>query len=870
VEAEQREASRARLKVYLGYAPGVGKTFKMLAIARELVISGVQVLVGAVEDHGRADTAALALGLDILPPRESLYRGVALKEFDLDAALRRKPQVLLLDELAHTNAPGSRHTRRWQDVLELLDAGIEVHTTLNIQHLETVNDAVAQVTGVRVRETVPDSVLDRADHVELIDLPVEELLARLQEGRVYLGEMAQRAQEHFFRPGNLLALRELALRRVAERVDADVQAFRERHDIVATWPTSERLLVCVGPAPASAALVRAAKRMAAGLRAPWVAAWVDSSRARPLSPEDQERLEVHLRLVESLGGEVVRLSGPKPSEEILGWARRHNVTRVILGKPTHSRLRDLLAGSFLDEVVRGSGAIEVHVISDDGASPPAAPRSEDGPPPWWDLAGAAAVVLLATGVGMAMRQLVELPDLVMVYLAGIVLVSVRGRRAPALLAAALSVAAYDFFFVPPFYSFSVSDTRHVLTFGMMFALGLLISGLTTRLRQQEQEARAREVRTQSLYALARDLSGATQEDLVARVAARHASEATGRPSSVLLVRDVELVPGADSTTGLLPLEAPALAVARWTLEHVRAAGAGTDTLPGAGVLCLPLVSSGPPVGVLVLRDATPLSSDQRATLDVVLRQAAAALERVTLADDARQSAIRARTEELRSSLLSAVSHDLRTPLAAITGAATTVRDADAVPESEKKALLDTVVDEAARLERLVGNLLDMTRLESGLEVKREWVPLEEVIGSALNRLERRLDGRAVKTTVADDVPLVSVDALLLEQALTNLLENALKYTPAGTPLEVQVGREGEGVRLALVDHGPGLKPGTEGQLFEKFYRGERGGGGVGLGLAIVRGVVEAHGGTVRARNREGGGAEFSFWLPVGGTPPEAE
>ncbi len=864
VTAETR--ARARLKVFFGFAPGVGKTFAMLESAQHLKARGVDVLVGLVETHGRADTAELVDGLEVLARRAVDHRGRVLQEFDLDAALRRHPAVILVDELAHTNAPGSRHARRWQDVLELLDAGIEVHTTLNVQHLESLNDVVAQITHVRVRETVPDSVLERADAIELVDLSPEELLKRMAEGRVYLPDQAQQASEHFFRRGNLLALRELALRSTAERVDADVVAYRKQHEIRTTWPSGERVVVCIGPAPASARLVRAARRMATGLRAPWVAIFVENP-VRPLSEADHQRLESHLELATSLGGEVVRLSGTRVAEVLLDWARTHNATRIILGKPTHSRLRDRLRGSLLDSVVRGSGEIDVQVISGDDDAPTPEPPSPTTGRPWRSWAWAGLTVGLTTAFGMIARRAFQLPDPEMLYLVAIMLVAATLGRGPALVASGLSVAAYDFFFVPPFFTFAVQDTRFFLTFAVMFGVGVVISTLTSRLRQQELEARDREAQTRALFALTRELGSAESLDELSKILCRHSAEAV-RATSALVLLPVER--GLE-VRGALPegstLDANGLGVAQWVLEHHRPAGRGTDTFAGASVLCLPL-STG--TGVLAITSVRELELAERTLLEAFARQSAVALERFRLADEARASSLRARTEELRSALLSTVSHDLRTPLAVVTGAATALRDQTSLDEATRAQLVDTICDEAERLERLVRNLLDMTRLQAGaLTVKREWVPLEEIIGSARARLARQLADRAVHVALPQALPLVSVDPLLFEQVVLNLLENAIKYTPAGSPIDL-IGRTVEGgVELEVADRGPGFGAEEGDKLFEKFYRGvTTGPSGAGLGLAICRGIVEAHGGRISALVRDGGGARFVVFLPVVGAPPQ--
>ncbi|HEY8156332.1 MAG TPA: sensor histidine kinase KdpD [Myxococcota bacterium] len=873
IQAEDERQTRARLKVWLGFAPGVGKTFAMLANARELQAAGGDVVVGWADTHGRYDTAALLLGLEFLPRRSIPYRDRTLEEFDLDAALARRPGVLILDELAHSNAPGSRHAKRWQDVRELLGAGIEVHTTLNVQHIESLNDVVAQITGVVVRETVPDAIVDRADEVVLVDLAPEELLLRLREGKVYLGEQKERAARGFFRRGNLLALRELALRRAAERVDVDVQAWRREHEVATTWAIGEKILVCVGPAPASARLLRAGRRMAAGLRAPWVVAWVERPGTTSLSSEDRERLEAHLRLAETLGASVVRLVGERPSEAILRWAREHNATRIVLGKPTHSRWRDLLRGSLLDEIVRGSGEIDVHAIAGDEApeAPPRRPAS-GASLAWREIAAAAVLVGLATGASALAERLLALPDVAMMYLLAVMLVAIRCGRAASIVAAALSVAAYDFFFVEPVYTFAVSDSRHLLTFGMLFAVGVVMSTLTLRIRRQERGAVEREQRTATLLALSRELGRALDEREAARAIARTLAEVFRCGAAVLRPGPGNALAVA-AGAGELPLDAPELAVARWSFAHGEPAGAGTDTLPGSRIRCLPLRSGPRVLGVAALAAGPEKnwSHEDRDLLDAFTRQGALALERALLVEERERAALRARTEELRSTLLSTVSHDLRTPLAAITGAASALREQAAEMDAfERGELLDTVVEEAARLERLLANLLEMTRLESaGIEPKREWVPLEEIIGAVLVRLEAQLEGRSVRTELPEDLPLVAADPLLLEHLVLNLIENAVKYTPPGSPIEIRAeAREGR-LHLEVADRGPGLPAGDEERVFEKFYRGRHPHQpGAGLGLAIARAIAQLHGGSLVGENRPGGGALLRLQLPLDANPPQ--
>lgn len=866
LKRDEHKSGRAKLKVFFGFAPGVGKTYAMLEAARRLPADGVDVVVGYVETHGRAETRALLDGLSVLPRRTVVYRGAQLEDFDLNAALARHPAVLLVDELPHTNAPEGRHTKRWQDVFDLLEAGIDVHTTLNVQHIESLNDVVARITGVTVRETVPDAVLERADEIELVDISLEELLARLDDGKVYVPEQAKRAAASFFSYGNLLALRELALRRTAERIEAEVRTYRETHELTHSWAARERLLVAVGPSPGSAKLVRAAKRMATRLEAPWAAVYVERPASKPMPATDRERLEAQLRLAESLGGGIVRLTGTRVSETLLDYARRHDVSRMILGKPTHPRWRDLYGGSLLDEVVRGSGEIDVLVISgDEGSAPPRSSAPRQGTP-WGGIIFGAVLVAIATAIGWWAKDVFDSADVVMLYLLAIVVTATRFTRRASFATAAISVIAYDFFFIVPTLDFAVADTKHWLTFVMLFAVGATISTLTQRVRRHAVEARAREERTASLYALARALGAASNIDDVARVLAQQVSTIFHCPTAVLYPDGEGLRDAANARE--LTLGPPELAVARWTLDHGRPAGRGTETLPGARIVCIPLMATGT-TGALALEPRAQLSTDQRHFLEVMARQAAIAVERDRLADEARGAAVKARTEELRSALLSTVSHDLRTPLAIITGSATTLRDSgDAISHADRNALVDAVCDEASRMERLVGNLLDMTRLEAGIDVKRDWVPLDDLIGAATSQLEAQLANRRVEVRIAGDVPMVAVDVVLFPQVFVNLLENATKYTPADTPFRITATYAHKTVTVEFADRGPGFAGQDPSKLFEKFVRGaQQDRTGVGLGLAIVRGIVTAHGGEVSAGNRAEGGAVVRFTIPIIGEPP---
>jgi two-component system, OmpR family, sensor histidine kinase KdpD len=874
VREEEARAGRGRLKIFFGASPGVGKTYAMLEEARAKHRESVDVVVGVVETHGRAETAALLEGLEILPRRAIEYRGITLHEFDLDAALARRPAFILVDELAHTNAPGSRHARRSQDVEELLAAGINVYTTLNVQHLESLNDVVAQITGVQVRETVPDSILDQADELELADLSPDDLLTRLREGKVYVPEQAARAIEQFFRKGNLIALRELALRRTAERVDAQMRGYMREHGIRETWPAGERLLVCIGPNPAGARLIRAGKRMATSLKCEWVVLYVEAPGQR-ISASDRDALVHNLQLAQELGAQTVTLSGLNPAEEVLAYARAHNATKIVVGKPTHAAWRDKLFGSMLDQLVRGSGDVDVYVITGDVEGEPVRRGPLVGrPSPIAEYARAALAVGLCTLLSFPIFYYLSLTDVAMVFLLGVALVASRYGRGPTIFASFLSIALFDFFFVPPRFTFAVSDIGYALTFGVMLVIALLISGLTLRIRAQAETARERERSTAALYRMTRDLAATRGQNELVAVVTRHVRDTFGAPALILLPDEGRRLQAPAGAPVGYPMDEKELSVAAWVFARGRSAGAGTDTLPAAHGLYLPLVASGEIIGVLGLRPADPKRFQDPAVqrlLETFAGQAAVALERALLAERAEREQVETEAERLRTSLLSSLSHDLRTPLGAITGAISSLLDErGTVSDGARRELLKTALEEAQRMNRLIGNLLDMIRVESGaLQVQKEWQPLEESLGVALIRLEERLRGRPVEVHLPPDLPLVPVDAVLMEQVFINLLENAVKYTPPGTPIEISATGTDGVVRVDVADRGPGLPPGEEQRIFDKFYRAPdvSSTSGVGLGLTIVRGIVTAHGGRIWAENRPGGGAVFHFTLPLTGPAP---
>ncbi|MBN9160458.1 MAG: two-component system sensor histidine kinase KdbD [Myxococcales bacterium 68-20] len=877
VRREEERAARGRLTVFFGSAPGVGKTYAMLESARLEREEGRDVVVGIVETHGRYDTGALLLGLEILPRRKTEHKGVRLEELDLDAALARRPGLILVDELAHTNAPGSRHAKRWQDIEELLASGLDVYTTLNVQHLESQSDVIAQITQVIVRETVPDSVFEGADDVRLIDLPIDELLERLREGKVYVSEQAELARERFFREGNLIALRELALRLTAQRVDAQMREYREKHGIDRTWAAAERVLVCVSPSPASERVIRGARRLAAGLHADFIAAYVETPASLRLSATDRRRIAEHLRLAQSLGAETVTLSSADSAEEVTRFARSRNVTRIVVGKPTHARWRDRLRPSFLDQLVRLTDDIEVHVLTGESAVGSRPPASQRHASRRFELAGfvaAPAVVAATTGAGSFMFASAQLADVVMVYLLAVVLVSLRWGLWPSLLAAVLSVFTLDYFFIPPLNTFAVSDVSHVVTFAVMFIVAAVISGLTKRVRDQAEASREREIRTASLYSLSGALALAKTTADVADAGTKHVHDVFGARACVLVVGlDGHLAQQGGGTACSFDVDEKELAVAEWTRQHGRPAGAGTDTLPASVGSYVPLEASSSRIGVLGIRQPHGGGLDHQRTqhLQAFARQIAGALERTRLAERAQQAQLRIEAEQLRNSLLSSVSHDLRTPLAVITGTASTLLETKVEPPVQRE-LTEAILTEAERLNRLVRNLLDMTRLEAGaVEVKKEWQPLEEAVGAALERTTSVLGSRPVTTDVPADLPLVPYDSILLQQVLVNLLENAAKYTHASTPITVSARLRDDGVEVIVADEGPGLAPGEETRIFEKFYRAEKGrGGGVGLGLTICNGIITAHGGKIWAVSGDRGGVAFHFTLPIEGEPPMIE
>lgn len=890
VQREQAQQQRGRLKVWLGAAPGVGKTFAMLGAARRRQLLGEAVLVGWVETHGRAETAELLHGLAVLPPVRVRYEGRELPEFDLEEALRRAPRLLLVDELAHTNVPGSRFPKRWQDVEVLCAAGIDVETTLNVQHLESLVDVVQQVTGVRVRETVPDHVLAGADEVVLVDLPPEALIERLRAGKVYAPEAAAAALAGFFRRSNLAALRELALRHTAAWVDTQLQGLRRAGGVRRIWGTSERVLVAVGPSPLSGRLVRAAHRHAASLRAELFAVFVEAPGA-PLSPPLRERVAAHLRLAESLGARTATLAGRSPAAALLAFARQHDIARVVIGKSGRPRWRERLFGSVTAELIRDSGELDVLVVrapADDDderadGDVDVAPVAVAPPVRWREVGEMLAWVAVAVGVAAASYAPGDLATEAMVLVLGIVVVSLRCGRRVATAAVLLSAAAFNFLFTEPRWTFAIADPGYVVAFVVMLVVGLTVSTLVQRVRASTEAAREREHEVARLYSLVRELAAADRDIAVAQALVGHVQDVVAGDLVVLLPQNgVVDDPGCVVAARGVPdwLGAPELALARWCFDRGLAAGAGTSHLPGSAALFLPMVGPRGRVGVFGCRaDAErPLSAHGRALLATALAQAATAIERLRAQAAERELHEAAAKERLRSTLLASVSHDLRTPLASITGAASSLLDDGAeLPAAERTALLAGIVQESQRLNELIANLLFATRLDAGDVVLRsEWTSLEEIVGAAVRRARApSAPGRITVTppVPAAALPLVQADPVLLEQCVFLLLDNALRHTQPGTAVAARLFAADGHVGVDVHDDGPGVPLALRARLFQRFERGERS-GGLGLGLAIAAAIARAHGGSLRLCDDAAPGATFRLQLPVPAQPrplgPELE
>jgi two-component system sensor histidine kinase KdpD len=890
VQEQERRASRGKLRIYFGASAGVGKTYAMLNAGRKQQADGRDIVVGIVETHGRSETAAMVEGLETLPRKTIEYRGKTIEEFDIDAALARRPALILVDELAHSNAAGSRHPKRWQDVEELLSSGIDVFTTVNVQHLESLNDVVGGITGIRVAETLPDTVFDKADEVVLVDIPADELLARLKAGKVYQSQQAERASKNFFRKGNLIALRELALRRTADRIEDDVQAYRIEKSINAVWKTDSSLLVCIGPRPNGGHIVRSAARFASQLNAEWCAIYVETPGLQRLPALGRERILKTLKLAQDLGATTAVLSGNDIALTIADYARNHNFSKIILGRghpawpwliPHHKSIAIYAPDIDLIEIGHAttrdtSPADEAEGNSgqqpDMGETTSAARQKSRLSRYIWAAGASVFTALAAT----PLLPYLDLANIVMLFVLTVVLVAVRFGRGASVVATFVGVAAFDFFFVPPRFSFAVTDIQYVITFAVMLAVGLITGHLTAGLRYQARIASHRENRSRALYEFARELSGALQTEQIFETT-RSFLQRTFRAKATLLLPDdagrlqmpLSTLDDSPRTAGMDMLDT---GIAQWAFDHATPAGMGTNTLPGSSLFYLPLVAPMRTRGVLALqpeRRRWIMIPEERQQLDTFATLAAIALERVHYIEVAQDALVRMESERLRNSLLAALSHDLRTPLTSLVGLSESLAISKPPLNPAQQNLADGLYEETLRMSNLVANLLDMARIQSGeVKLNLQWQPFEEVVGSALRASRTFLAKHEVDTRLAPHLPLVRFDAVLIERVLCNLVENATKYTPPGSRIVIAAQTNEQFLEVMVYDNGPGLPAGLEEAIFEKFTRGqsESATHGVGLGLAICRAVIEAHGGTIHAGYSPEGGAAIVFTLPLG-TPP---
>jgi two-component system, OmpR family, sensor histidine kinase KdpD len=875
VQKEESRQQRGKLKIFFGMAAGVGKTYAMLEAAQERKAEGVDVVVGYVELHGRPETEALLAGLELTPRRKLDYRGTQLEELDIDAVLARRPGLVLVDELAHTNAPGSRHRKRYQDILELLEAGIDVYTTVNVQHFESRADAVGQITGITVHETVPDSLLDVANEIELIDLAPEDLRKRLAEGKVYTPERVEVAANNFFRTGNLTALREMALRLTAEHVDHKLQDYMQVKRITGPWKSSERLMVAIGPSPFSEQLIRWTRRMAYNLEAPWLAVHIETPQ--PLSEAQKENLAQNFTLVRKLGGEVIIATGANVAEALIHLARQHNVTQVVVGKPLRHPWRDLLrGGSLVDQIIRLSGPIDIYVVTGEAAQTATGSRLTQPVPHsgWSHYVASILIVAIITGLNLLTPPWFGYQAVGLTELLAVQLIAVYLGRGPAILAAGLSALSWNFLFIEPRLTFVISHVEDVILFFLYFIVAIFTGNLTARIRGQEQKARHQAERTMALYTLAHATATAVTMDDILRTAVTQVGQIFDAEVAILLPHAGKLLDNAHPCS-TLTLDAKDLGVASWVFENGRPAGRFTDSLPLASAQFLPLLTTGRTVGVIGIRTRAErrLAVDQEVLLETFANQIALVIERELLDEAQQQTAMLRESERLYTTLLNSISHELRTPLATISGAASILLDPQTgANNGARTALLQDIRGAAERLNRLVENLLDMSRLDAGrLHLKLDWCDVSDVVGVAVKRLASDLQEHPLTIQIAPDLPLVQMDFGLIEQVLVNLLDNACIYTPAGTPITIAARLEGPMLLLTVTDQGPGIAREDLERIFDKFYRAPgAASGGTGLGLSICRGLVEAHGGTLTADNLPDHGLRFTICLPAGSPPPVRE
>ncbi len=866
--------ARGKLKIFLGYVAGVGKTYAMLEAAHQRLDEGVDVVVAYVETHGRKETEAMLKGLEIIPQRQVEYRGLTINEMDLNAVLRRHPQLALVDELAHTNAHGSRHPKRYQDVNELLQAGINVYTTVNIQHLESLKDVIQQITGVVVHETVPDSLIDEAYEIELVDLPTDELLQRLRAGKVYVPESATQALENFFRKGNLTALRELSMRRAADRVDSQMLDYMQTKAIPGPWSAGERVLVCIGSHPMGERLVRAGRRLADDLNAEWMVIFVETPHHLQMPDEKRGRVQQNLKLAEELGATVFNIPGNVVAESVLDFAHEHNITKIIVGKTVRSRLFEMLRGSVIDQIVRKSGSIDIYIVSEEIEAPvKISPLQWIPHHPWNRYLLSTGLAILITLIGFPLHNILDPTNLVMLYLAAVVITATFWGRGPAVLSSFLSVLFFDFFFIEPILTFTVYDSQYILTFIGLLLVGLIISNSAALLRDQLDALKERNKQTQAINNISRELTSAIGLGQVLDTVIQNIFEAFNREVVVFLPEGNKLFKRA-SSPGYKSNEND-IAIAEWAFINAKPAGDGTDTLPAVMIRCIPLMTTHGIVGILGITSSSSqrlLTFDQRILLEGFANLSALAIERVSLVEKAGQSEMMKRTEKLQTALLNSISHELRTPLSTITGVLTSLAESEKskkknnkLDDKTKLELVESAIHQAKELNHIVENLLDMTRIEAGtVYINYQLGEIQDLIGSVLNQMEDRIKDHPVQVKIPSDFPLVPMDLVLISSVMNNILDNASKFSPPGKPIEIVAEVKGKQVIVRVKDRGIGIPRKDLERVFDKFYRVQKQASvpGTGLGLSICKGIIEAHGGRIWAEKNQGQGTTMIFTLPL--------
>jgi|WetSurMetagenome_2_1015567.scaffolds.fasta_scaffold01276_3 two-component system, OmpR family, sensor histidine kinase KdpD len=871
VKAEAEQEKRGKLKIFLGYAPGTGKTYTMLEAGRQRR-KDTDVVIAIVETHSRVDTEALLSGFDILSRKQSEYHGVTLSEMDIDTVLARHPQLALVDEFAHENIPGSRHARRYQDVEELLQAGIDVYTTLNVQHIESGRNVVAQITGVWVRETVPDSIIDIATEIELVDLPPDELINRLKEGKVYVPEQIAPATEKFFRKGNLTALRELALRIAAKHVDQQTLAYMKTHAVGGSWPSGERLLLYIGPDSWGSRLVRGTRRLAYELGAVWTATDIETPENVRLSPLQQDRINETLKLAQRLGAKTITIQGESIAAAVIDYAKANNITKIVAAKPRKS-LRRLFIGSAVDRIIRNSEDIDVHLLGTTGEAEVAEEIHKQASllKNWQHYLKGFGLVVLATLLGQVLHGIFTPTTIAMLYLLCVVVASFLWGLGTAIMVSFLGVLAFDFFNIPPYLTFAIGDTQYIFTFLVLMGIGIIISYLSERVRHQSQIAKQHENQTAALYTLGRDLAMSNDLESYINAISKRAKETFGREAIILLPdsqnKEILRHYTANSKIGVSETE---LAAATWTFQHQKTAGPGTDTLPNTRARHVPLVTARGTVGVIALLMDTgeKLSIVQERFLEGFADLAAVALESILLAEEAQNTRVLRKTEKLQTALLNSVSHDLRTPLVSIIGVLSSLQEEGMnLDNAARKNLIGVAREEAERLNHLITNLLDVSRIEAGaIKINLQAADVQDLVGAALQQMEGFARNRQINVGIPAELPCVSVDFGLTVQTLVNVLDNAIKYSAADSSIDISGSQAGNDIYIEVADHGVGIPSQDLIRVFDKFYRIQRpdNATGTGLGLSICKGMVEAQGGQITAENRPGGGTVIRLILPISG------